>query len=91
MFLFVCAGLFVLTARSGILIHPAQTKRKNFFPASAVRPNGPFPPQAALPSHLLRYAQRKRKNRHARRFFFTARASAQNDSMERTIGYIISL
>ena len=50
-----------------------------------------MPPQAALLSHLLRYAQRNQKNHHALPLFSVARASGQNNSVEPTIGYIMSL
>jgi hypothetical protein len=89
--LVVYAGIFVLTARLGILIHPVQAKRKKFLPRINLTPARSIPPQAALLSHLLRYAQRNEKNHHALPPFLVARASKQNNSVELTIGYIMSL
>jgi hypothetical protein len=89
--LVVYAGIFVLTARLGILIHPVRAKRKKFPPRINLTPARSIPSQAALLSHLLRYAQRNEKNHHVLPLFSVAHASRQNNSAELTIGYIMSL
>jgi hypothetical protein len=55
--LVVYAGIFVLTARLGILIHPVRAKSKKFLPRINLTPAPSIPPQAAL--LLTYYAMRK--------------------------------